>query len=254
MPGTMPNGWQPPPWPPSGSVNGAHRHVDPTGSAGQTHTILPTPNSGNGTAVQPTSPFGAIPLLYPYLIPNPGNRAEPWLLWDVRHAPSTAKRVAPRTVVLSAVDKFKEPATHPPVSCVHIAYNTNTIGMINYWGPIVVDKGEGGTVLVEDVLDAIFDFFQRQLLQTEAAVIKRDFPGAWRQMMAAYEKRCRDAHGIFEAEWLQGMRRVDCFGERHMWWGMWVTHNANGTYQLNLGLVPKKQRYAVPRLVSRRRR
>ena len=113
--------------------------------------MLPTPNSRNGTAVQPTSPFGAIPLLYPYLIPNPGNRAEPWLLWDVRHAPSTAKRVAPRTVVLSAVDKFKELATHPPVSCVHIAYNTNTIGMINYWGPIVVHKGEGGTVLIGEV-------------------------------------------------------------------------------------------------------
>ena len=216
--------------------------------------MLPTPNSGNGTTVLPTSPFGAIPLLYPCLIPNPGNRAEPWLLWDVRHAPSTAKRVAARAVVLSALDQFKEAATYPPVSRLHIAYNTNTIGMINYWGPIVVDKGDGGTVNVEDVLDAIFDFFQQQLLPHEAAVIERDFPDAWRQMQDAFRKRCRDAHAISEVEWLQGMRRVDCFGERHKWWGMWVTHNADGTYQLNLGLVPKKQHYPVPRLVSRTRR
>ena len=139
-------------------------------------------------------------------------------------------------------------------SALGLVVVATVLGGLNYWGPIVVDKGDGGTVNVEDVLDAIFDFFQQQLLPNEAAVIERDFPDAWRQMQDAFRKRCRDAHAISEVEWLQGMRRVDCFGERHKWWGMWVTHNADGTYQLNLGLVPKKQHYPVPRLVSRTRR
>ncbi|RPD60226.1 hypothetical protein L226DRAFT_471623 [Lentinus tigrinus ALCF2SS1-7] len=126
--------------------------------------------------------------------------------------------------------------------------------MLNYWGPIVVNKGEGGTVFFEDVVDAVYEYFQQPLLPNEAAMIERDSPDAWRQMMTSFSKRCRDAHGIADFEWRQGMRRVDCLGERHMWWGLWVTHNtANGTFQLNLGLIPKRRNYVIPRSVSTRR-
>ncbi|KAI0690815.1 hypothetical protein C8T65DRAFT_671175 [Cerioporus squamosus] len=266
LPGTMHEGWQPPAWPPAGPLIGAPTYVDPMGSvrSGQTHALfptpygsamgLPTPSSGHGAAILQTSPFGAIPLLHPYLMPNPGNAAEPWLLWDIRHPPSTARRVAARAVVVGAQDKFKDTATHPPVPRVHIAYSTNTVNLLNYWGPIVIDKGEGGTVSIGDIIEGLYEYFQQPLLQHEAAVIERDFPDVWRQVTQAFRKRCRDHYWIPEVEWARGMRRVDCLGERHMFWGMWVTHNANGTFQLNLGLVPKKQNYLVPRLVSTRRR
>ncbi|TFK87550.1 hypothetical protein K466DRAFT_467918, partial [Polyporus arcularius HHB13444] len=103
------------------------------------------------------------------------------------------------------------------------------------WGPIVIDKGENGKVSFGDIIEGLFEYFQQPLLPHEADVIERDFPDVWRRVKLAFEQRCRKHHGIPQVEWARGIRRVDCLGERHMFWGMWVTHNANGTFHLNLG-------------------
>ena len=162
LPGTVPKHWRPPTWPPAGA---SLPLMTPDGSAviaptpSTTLTTLPTPVSipfmgGSvtgtpGVAAIPVgglriSPYGALPMLCPYLIPNPSNGSLPWLVWDVRFPPVLAKRITGRRTTLPAAPKLGEPATHPPVPRVHIAYNMSVLGALNAWGPIVVDKGEKG--------------------------------------------------------------------------------------------------------------
>ena len=179
-------------------------------------------------------------MLCPYLIPNPSNGSLPWLVWDVRFPPVLAKRITGRRTTLPAAPKLGEPATHPPVPRVHIAYNTSVLGALNAWGPIVVDKGEKGVVSFGDVADAIYDFFQTPLTHVEAHELKTHFPALWADMCRAFRKRCEDVPAIPEVTWRQGMRRVDCLGDRILFWGMWVTHNPDRTFYLNLGLIPAK--------------
>ena len=180
-------------------------------------------------------------------MPNPGNPNLPWLIWDLRLPPTLARRIAPREVVVSARDQFGAVATHPPVPTVQIVTSATVLGGLNYWGPIVVDKtGSGGRVLFGDIVQAIYDFFQRPLTQDEARVLERDVPAAWAEMTRAFTARCREHPGLAEVEWKQGMRRVDCLGERYMFWGLWVSHNADGTFQLNLGTAPKPRGVPMP--------
>lgn len=199
------------------------------------------------------SPFGGLPMICPYLIPNPGNPDVPWLIWDLRLPPSQAKRIAPRAVVVSARDRFKDVAMHPSTPSVTIVYNATTLWAPGSWGPIAIDKrSSGGQVLFEDILDAIYDFFQTPLVWNEADAFKRDLPEAWQQMKRAFQRRCREFPGLSEVEHRNGMRRVDCLGDRYMFWGLWVTHNLDGTFQLNLGTVPKSKGVPMPPPVRRR--
>ena len=73
------------------------------------------------------------------------------------------------------------------------------------------------------------------LKDTELA---EDFPALWTAACAAFEKRCREFLGIPGVARQQGMRRVDCLAEKHTFWGMWVTHDAQRRFYLNLALVP----------------
>ena len=165
----------------------------------------------------------------------------PWLDWDIRMPPSMAKRITAREVVVSNIsDKLKEVATHPPTSRLTIAYNTAVPGLLNYWGPISVDKGEGGTVTVGDVLDAVFDFFQVPLTYAEWQELKRTHAAEFSVMTRAFVKRCREYPAIPEKIYEEGMKRIDALTDRYKWWGMWVQWNPDGSWYLNLGTVSKR--------------
>ena len=163
----------------------------------------------------------------------------PWLDWDIRMPPTLAKRYTARETVAGISDKFGEVATHPPVTRLEVLYTTAVPAMLNYWGAITVDAGEGGTVTVGAILDAVHDFFQVPLRQAEAAELKYANPAEWRAMSSAFRKRCRDYPAIVDVTYKQGMRRVDVLADRYKWWGMWVHWNPDGSWYLNLGLVPK---------------
>ena len=230
LPGTAGGTWRTPAWPlPVALVR------TPSGAS---VSSLPRTPAGHAPQLAPDL-SGPRPIICPYLIPNPGNPSVPWLDWDVRMPPSMAKRYTARETVASISDKLGEVATHPAVARLDVVYTTAVPALLNYWGAIPVDRGESGTVTVGAVLDAVHDFFQVPLTQVEAAELKQSHPTEWRAMSAAFKKRCRDYPALVDFTWRQGMRRVDALADRYKWWGMWVHWNPDGTWYLNLGMVPK---------------
>lgn len=253
LPGTAPRGWVPPTFPPPGRnmpLVYATPYFDPTGhllGTGPTYPVgLPTPTGSTGTGNRsrggtPGQRVNMAVTLNSALIPNPGNDSVQWLLWDLRHDPVTARRVAPREVVLSATDRFGLAATHPEVPRVQIAYHLPAgLDMLQYWGAIDV-SASGSAVSVRDVLEAVYAFFHTPLTTHEARAIQDGFPTVWKRVCDAFQRRCEEHLGIADVEWNKGVRRVDCLGDAYMWWGMWVTENRMGnTFQLNLGTVPRR--------------
>ncbi|KAI0365808.1 hypothetical protein BV20DRAFT_953601 [Pilatotrama ljubarskyi] len=128
--------------------------------------------------------------------------------------------------------------TMPEVKEVQIVYNANMPGLLNFFGPIHIRKE--GMITIRDTLRAIYDFFQVPITQEQANYMERTYPDVWKDCVEAFRTRCtRSQHiAIPVTEWRQGVKRVDCLGDRVKYWGMWATHNPDATWQLNLGLVP----------------
>ncbi|KAI0754154.1 hypothetical protein C8Q80DRAFT_1137202 [Daedaleopsis nitida] len=214
--------------------------------------MLPTPYTGwsafSGGTPQANNAGG--PMLCPWLGLNPGNPNLPQLVWDLRLPPSQARRIAPRSVTVPARTIFNESIMRPSTRAVRIAYNSATLAQVAFWDRIAIDKGAGaGRVSIGDALDAIYAFFQQPLTPNEAWHIEHDLPPeVWADVKAAFTRRCREHPGLPEYEWRQGVRRVDCLGERVMFGAMWITHSADepGAYMLNLGTVPRQTQYFVP--------
>ncbi|PIL23202.1 hypothetical protein GSI_14511 [Ganoderma sinense ZZ0214-1] len=232
LPGTAGGTWRTPAWPLLVPLVRTH--------SGASIASLPRTPAGHAAPQLAPDLNGPRPIICPYLIPNPVNPSVPWLDWDVRMPPLMAKRYTARETVTSMSDKLGEVATHPAVARLDVVYTTAVPALLNYWGAIPVDRGEGGTVDVGAVLDAVHDFFQVPLTSQEARELKHSHPTEWRAMSAAFKKRCRDYPALPDVTWRQGMRRVDALADRYKWWGMWVHWNPDGTWILNLGLVPKR--------------
>ena len=254
--GTAPADGMSPQWPPVGGPSPLTVSVDARGrsSHGVDVALMPTPTatpaaplpSTPGSCITPVprqclplSPWGPTPTLSDHLIPNPANAMLPLLVWDVRVPPELAKRIWPRCTIGPIKPYLSTPATTPQVPRVHVAWRANAFARSARWGAIVADKGGAdGAVSVGDVLDAIYEYFQTQITPDEAEELAEDFPALWTAACAAFEKRCREFLGIPEVARQQGMRRVDCLEEKHTFWGMWVTHDAQRRFYLNLALVP----------------
>ena len=194
--------------------------------------------------------------LAPWLIPNPLNSGLPQLEWDASTHPSTARRVTGAHVNL-ALDTgaaggsrgraiFDEPATSPGFDRIVVLCD---VGLMNrLWGPIVIEPARGNTITIRDFLDGIHTFFQMPLSRAEVDHISSLGRDNYSLLVEAYKRRTTDQRvgagtGLRDWEWRQGLRRVDCLGDRRWWWGVWVTYNSNGTWQLNLGLVNPAHRY-----------
>ncbi|KAI0667252.1 hypothetical protein C8Q78DRAFT_982735 [Trametes maxima] len=126
--------------------------------------------------------------------------------------------------------------TVPEVKEVQIVYQANMPGLLNYFGPIHLRLDRA--VTFRDALRAIYDFFQVRLRTDEAEYFQRVLPEQWREWSRAFYLRCATAPHIAvrDAERNQGMRRVDCLGDRVKFWGLWITHNPDRTWQIQLGL------------------
>ena len=204
LPGTAPAGWTPV-WPPS------------------------TPLPGDRTYV-PVH-------LCPWLAPNPVNPQIPHMVWDISQLPSIAKRMTGRHSIVDLNPKFDDDATYPACNAINIVCDAGNIS--TFWGPIVVRNDD--KVVLWDVLDAIYNYFQTPLTHAEVDTISDLKPGNYESLRDAYYHRCRNAHGLLQYELEQGFRRVDCLGDSKAFWGLWVTYNPDNTWQLNLGLVPIKR-------------
>ncbi|KAL4064730.1 hypothetical protein V8B97DRAFT_1300688 [Scleroderma yunnanense] len=194
--------------------------------------------------------------LAPWLIPNPINSVLPQLEWDVSTHPSTARRVTGAHVNV-ALDMsgaggsrgraiLDEPATSPGFDRILVLCDVGLMSRL--WGPIVIEPARGNTVTIRDLLDGIHTFFQTPLTHAEVGHISTLGRDNYSLLVDAYRKRTTDPRvgadtGLRDWEWRQGLKRVDCLGDRRWWWGVWVTYNSNGTWNLNLGLVNPAHRY-----------
>ncbi|KAI6140986.1 hypothetical protein BKA82DRAFT_3986522, partial [Pisolithus tinctorius] len=92
---------------------------------------------------------------------------------------------------------------------------------------------------IRDLLKGIYAFFQTRLARAEVEYIGSLGRDNYHLLVDTYQRRTTQRHlGVLrDWEWRDGMRMVDCLGDKTWWWGVWVTYNPNGTWQLNLGLV-----------------
>ncbi|KAI6140982.1 hypothetical protein BKA82DRAFT_2655150, partial [Pisolithus tinctorius] len=190
-------------------------------------------------------PTGAPVWLAPWLTPNPVNPSVPQIKWDVSTHPMTARRITGAHVILpldsreggsagTGIDH--ELATLPPSDRIIVLCDVGS--MSQFWGPVVIER-PGGRVTIRDLLKGIYAFFQTRLTRAEVEHISSLGPNNYGLLVDAYQRRTTQRHlGVLrDWEWREGMRRVDCLGDRTWWWGVWVTYNSNGRWQLNLGLA-----------------
>lgn len=144
-----------------------------------------------------------------------------------------------RHSVVDLIPQFGDDATYPACSTIQIVCDIGSI--TSFWGPIVVAAENDDKIVFEDVLNAIYDYFQTPLTRREIDAICDLKPENYELLQDAWSHRCRKASGLFEYELRQGFKRVDCLGDRRAFWGTWITYNPDSTWQLNLGLVPVKR-------------
>ncbi|KAI6003443.1 hypothetical protein F5J12DRAFT_722558, partial [Pisolithus orientalis] len=183
--------------------------------------------------------------LAPWLIPNPINPGVPQIKWDVSTHPMTARRITGAHVILpldsrgggsagAGIDH--EPATLPPSDRILVLCDVGS--MSQFWGPIIIER-PGGSVTIRDLLKGIYAFFQTRLTRTPRSISPPLRPDYYRLPLDAYQRRVtqRPSGVLRDRDGRDRIRRADCLGDRRWWWEVWVTHNSDGTWQLNLGLA-----------------
>ncbi|CAL1698886.1 unnamed protein product [Somion occarium] len=160
--------------------------------------------------------------------PNPSA-----LRWDVSRLPSTAtRRNHLGNVFKLAEADFNTPATTPPSNMVLI---TCRVGVVNeYWPEIEV---QGSPVTVENVLDAVYDYFDRFLTQGEVNRIRDEDPDNFHWLRDAMIRRCQNSGQLYQHVWRQGFKRVDCLGDNRMFNGLGVEYHPGCTWTLDLKLT-----------------
>ncbi|KAF8155949.1 ectomycorrhiza-regulated small secreted protein [Crassisporium funariophilum] len=126
------------------------------------------------------------------------------ILWDLREAPESARRVLKLDEPLSPFD-LSQPATSPPVLVLHV-----TCGMFPVEWPIEVRRLQG--VTVGDVLHAIHDVVSKQIRRDEWELLclkQQDRIGV------VFDNRCRMSVDREECR-ARGVLRVDCL-LHHTW-------------------------------------
>ena len=211
MPGACPT-WTPGAWPPGGAAS--------------------TPGA--------TSRRGLIQLA-PWMIPNPRNPALPHMMWDISQSPTTANRITGNHVIVSVMDKLDDIATHPAVDRLVVACQVGVAEM--FWGHIDVKASRSKGVTVWDVFNGIYEYFQKRVGRRELDRMK-ELLGDERleeKMADAFYQRVRITPALPGYELKGGLKRVDCLGDSCFFWGLYVSYNDDGSWQLNLGLVNRRR-------------
>ena len=169
----------------------------------------------------------------PWLIPNPVNPNLPQTLWDLTQPPMMAKRLTGKHVVVDMKPQFDEDATYPAVPKAHVLLaGADLIHQI--WGPIII-RNEGGKPLsVGDIINGIYAFLQKPVLQRDLNKIKDHDEKNYDTMLEAMEKRCYLEPGLPGRAWKEGMKRVDALGAYISFGGLTVVENDDDTWEFSL--------------------
>ncbi|KAH7909615.1 hypothetical protein BJ138DRAFT_1154864 [Hygrophoropsis aurantiaca] len=177
-------------------------------------------------------------LLAPWLIPNPVNANLPQINWDIGRHPSSARRITHSHVNLDINTVFREKAMEPAVRKLQIVCDAGH--MSQQWGTINVERAT--YITIRDVFESIHQFFQSPLTWPELQYIEGLSPGNRRLLDQAFHRRCYENNsGLSAHQAREGFRRVDCLGDKRIFWGLWITFNPDSTWYLNLGLISSPQ-------------
>ncbi|KAF9234745.1 hypothetical protein BU15DRAFT_52219, partial [Melanogaster broomeanus] len=170
--------------------------------------------------------------LSPHLIPNPINAHLPQINWDVTKSPATATRLTPNHVNVGLESILGQAITYPEAKKVFVMCDVGHMSAL--WHPIRINQTR--KVTIRDLFDAIYQYFQTPLTHPEVEYIRGLDRNNYHVLEDAYRRRCRESTSLPGWEARQGLRRVDCLGDRKHWWGVWITQQG-GTWVLNLGLI-----------------
>jgi len=102
------------------------------------------------------------------------------------------------------------------------------------WGPIMVENPK---ITIRDILDAIYDYFQKPLTRRDFRRICESPCNAARLTFAAH-KRARDSYELRSVGLASGFKRVDALGDHRRFQGLRPVVFQDNTWKLFLGLLP----------------
>ncbi|KAF9218685.1 hypothetical protein BS17DRAFT_519681 [Gyrodon lividus] len=218
-----------------GAYAGAYGQLDPWSVARLTggHPLPGTMPQWSPGTWPPLDWANEVPVrLSPHIIPNPNSATLAQIDWNLTKNPSTAKRLTANHVSVGLDAIRSQAITHPEAKKVLIVCDVGYLSTL--WGAIVIDQTR--KVTIQDLLDAIYQYFQTPLTHPEVEYIKRLDRSNYHVLEDAYRHRCLQSNALPGWEARQGLRRVDCLGDRKYWWGVWVSQRG-GSWWLNLGLI-----------------
>jgi len=176
----------------------------------------------------------------PWLAPNPVNPGLPQTIWDLTQPPVMAKRLTGKHVVVDLKPQFDEIATYPATSKAHIRLAGADL-VHELWGPIIV-RNEGDKPLsVGNILEGIYAFLRKPVLQRDLEKIKERDEKNYDTMLEAMEKRCYREPGLPGWAWKEGMKRVDALGAFVSFGGLTVVENEDDTWEFSLLILNRSE-------------
>jgi len=179
--------------------------------------------------------------LAPWMIPNPCNGSLPHIMWDVSQLPTTAKRITGNHVIKDLTEKLDDIATHPAVDRLVVVCQVGVAEQ--QWGHVEIKASRPKGVTVWDVFNGIFEYFQKRVGRRELDRMKGMLGDdkLEEKMADAFYQRLLVTPALPGYERKEGLKRVDCLGDACFFWGLYVSYNDDGSWQLNLGLVHRRR-------------
>ena len=107
--------------------------------------------------------------------------------------------------------EFNEDATYPVIPKAHVRLaGVDLVHRI--WGPIVIKNEGNKPISIGDIINGIYAFFQKPVLQREMDKIKEYDEKNYDAVLEAMEKRCCREPGLPGRAWKEGMKKVDDVG------------------------------------------
>ncbi|KAJ7082666.1 hypothetical protein B0H15DRAFT_852300 [Mycena belliarum] len=135
--------------------------------------------------------------------------AHPYLDWDITHFPSSAQLcAAPNTRRPAPLDGA---ATFPPTRLLTLSFADSPVlhHWEQGWGPIVARAQGAHMLTVEDVLDAVYRYFNTPLTPSDRASVSQH---AWGVISDAYYARLPRSPNMHAFDASRGALRLDVLG------------------------------------------
>ncbi|KAI0063804.1 hypothetical protein BV25DRAFT_1801510 [Artomyces pyxidatus] len=131
-------------------------------------------------------------------------------------------------------EAFDDVALYPPSHTAVIQYDLGSYGQP--WGEINIEMDHD--ITCGDVFWTVYDFFQARLTQAEVDYLTNDNPANELMLTQNFARRCQLAPALFDYEYRQGFKRVDCLGGFKQWGGLSLVVAPDQSWELQLHLVP----------------